>query len=469
MERYMERALSIIVDLGLMTEEETLKYDWKFIDLWDGENFSCYLPKNKMDIFFPFTILTNIFGRKIKYSGKDGSYVTILLCGEFKNTESETEYSITIDNFRFKIISKSELWDIVNKSVFSRKNLSFSKDYLIVTLESEDTDGRITTFKMWKTSGLWRILNVVIHKNSILLDKGSEDYVQQTMIHCDLQLFVNRNIGNIRYTYDIYNATRIVTLKQQLLAMIDTYESEVLSKEINDSKRIVRMNPFWDFQQKMACGETHKYSLNPREEIFKFSKILENSYDVGDNFCIGNYSESINKLTFHGSLNKLHLNRNNEVVNHLVEKGPENVNIYYAYSKFAATKSNHIFTNRLRRTTNRIDKEISIVPFLITPSELTENITRYGFYTQFIPAGVFVCKNFEYLEQVFKPELKYQIEERFAYIGDRHDPTLFPFSEVDLKLECPTLGGTRKKYKKKTNKRYDRKKIRAFRRIRTSP
>ena len=457
----MERALSIIIDLGLMTEDESSKYRWEIMNFWDNGKMNFNRMDLVIDIFFPFTSSRS----GMEYVGNRNLSVNTLLCGKY-NSE-RLEIAKIIGEYNFKIISKTRTWEFLDNGYLVNK-IYVKLDGLLINIESEINSEK-RNFKLWRTSGLWRLLDVVDEKGELRIFKGYHDYVQQSMIHCELQNFINMNIDNIPYHYNTVRIGnkrfRCLTLLSELQTVYDNRIHE-LTRELEDEDRIVVMKPFWDLQTTMVCGMKSKdYTYSPKKKIAEFSEILKKYYDVDGNDCIGNYSQILNKLVFNGSLNRVKLTTIRPASQS--EEGPQDVYLYYTYSQIQVKKSRHTFSNRIRRVSNAISNQTSVSPFLITPIDVS--ITCYGLYSKYIPSGIFVCKNYDYISQSHISELQNQISDISIYIGDRHDPTLFPFSEVDLKLECPTLGGTRKKYKKKTNKRYDRKKIRAFRRIRTSP
>ena len=209
MEIYSEKvdeALEIIINLGLMTKEETLNYEWSLmdmVDLLDLRKNKCINSEKHLDIFFPFTISTSI-----EYSGNRNLIVTNFLCGVY-NKETNTP-EIQIGDITFKIMSKRQTWGLKHYDRYSPMRslmrVSFISEYLFVDIESEDKTDKYN-FTLWETSGLWRLLDVYKENGNVLIYKGTEDYVQQSMIHCDLQKFINDNIFNVRYKYKTHKFT----------------------------------------------------------------------------------------------------------------------------------------------------------------------------------------------------------------------------------------------------------------------
>ena len=437
MERDVERALGIIIDLGLITENESSKYRWEIMNFWDNGKMN-FNRMDLVDIFFPFTSRSGM-----EYVGNRNLSVNTLLCGKY-NSE-RVEIAKIIGEYNFKIISKTRTWEFLDNGYLVNK-IYVKMDGLLINIESEINSEK-RNFKLWRTSGLWRLLDVVDEKGELRIFKGYRDYVQQSMIHCELQNFINTNIDNIPYHYNTVRignkSFRCLTLLSELQTVYDNRIHE-LTRELEDENRMVVMKPFWDLQTTMVCGMNSKnYTYSPKKKIAEFSEILKKYYDVDGNDCIGNYSQILNKLVFHGSLNRVKLTTIHP--DSQSEEEPQDVYLYYTYSQIQVKKSTHTFSNRIRRVLNAISNQTSISPFLITPIDVS--ITCYGLYSKYIPSGIFVCKNYEYISQSHISELQNQISDISIYIGDRHDPTLFPFSDLNLTLQC-TTGGNHKKTKK---------------------
>ena len=110
-------------------------------------------------------------------------------------------------------------------------------------------------------------------------------------------------------------------------------------------------------------------------------------------------------------------------------------------------KHNIYSSNVVEICKNKLIKNRTIhsFPFLLTP--ITSEINAYGIYSQYIPAGLYICKLFDYAipKQCTRLEISNkQCCERYAYIGNRY-VTLFPISYLN------------KTIRDKINVRYDKR------------
>lgn len=249
------------------------------------------------------------------------------------------------------------------------------------------------------------------------------DYVQQTLIHIDLQVFINENIDSI------------VLIEEDIELPNHTDENPIIDA-IDDYDRQIPKDPFTTLQRIIECGEIKTRTprqRTPKQAINAFSKDLERMYDKGGDVSISEYHNIFNDLQIDGEIKKMVLTD---------KETRENVFLYYLDVNIRTDE----------HTPKRPRLENHIMPFLLTVPE--SRINEFGLYDKYIPAGAFICKLFDYSsgwitdEKQFKQCTKGEYENNmcvgsYTYIGDRYD--IFPFV---------ARGKTRKRktYKKKKRK-----------------
>jgi hypothetical protein len=248
------------------------------------------------------------------------------------------------------------------------------------------------------------------------------DYVQQTLIHVELQVFINKNIDLIE------------TIVGDIELPKHTDENPIIDA-IDDYNRQITKEPFTTLQKIIECGEIKTRTprqRTPKQAIAAFSEQLEHMYIKGEEVTISEYHNLFDNLHIDGEIKKMIL----------VDKETlENVFLYYLDVNIRTDE----------QTPKRPRLENHNMPFLLTVPE--SSINEFGLYDKYIPAGAFICKLFDYSsgwitnDKQFKQCTKGEYENNmcvgsYTYIGDRYD--VFPFAR----------GKTRKRktYKKKKRK-----------------
>lgn len=256
--------------------------------------------------------------------------------------------------------------------------------------------------------------------------KNYYDYVQQTLIHVALQIFINRNIDSIEIGEELvlprYND--------------DNPNAQAIVQAINDYSRQITKEPFVTLQKIIECGEMKSRTprrRTPKQVIKEFSHELEQMYDKGEDIVISDYHNVFFDLQINGEMKKMSLLKK-------TEDSDENVDLYYLDVTIKETDE---------PSSKRAKLETHAMPFLLTVPD--SKITRFGLYDKYIPSGAFICKLFDYSSGWRTGENKYKQctkEEHdnnmcvgpYSYIGDRYN--VFPFARGKRKAK-------RKTYKKK--------------------
>jgi hypothetical protein len=408
--------------------------------------------------------------------------------------------NININNIRFILLGKtisakgyvmvkikSEYYDIapsktdtqIRRSMFIKKSQSFF------------------VYKSFSQIGLWRL---AAEQNAREFYKGF-DYAQSTLIHLDLQNFINGQIEFLEHIDALYENE-----PDHELASYDK-----LVDSIDQVDRIVRMAPFSEFADTTSCGSILKTERSASRILASnskfvrasnFDKIISNAtllefgnrikekysikpqdrtyiYGIPDFFVTSNKKSEgsaeygvtaknveIYKTTFEPQtesppidlyyaeatlLNKVQiemLELTQEILretNSTTVFGDEKGKKQFAES-FNKLKDNaavmqfirgyqEYFSPRAPKETRFCGPDKShFMPFLLTTAD--SSCTPFGLYSKYIPAGIYICKLFDYLEQctlIERDECRVN-GALYAYIGDRYK-NVFPFDEIEKTIK----------------------------------
>ena len=331
---------------------------------------------------------------------------------------------------------------------------------LVVNIRSESLiDGVEENFWIYKSNselGLWRLC--IIRRNfrsfseEFSFAKG-EDYVQTTLIHIDLQLYVNKLLKNGLIPEVILSE---IEKDNECVCFISSdrcFEfNDKIYDVINDKNRIIKGEPFETLikvkqRNNVYCGNITDYEYEDNERLLKFlhtfSQEFGADYNIEDIKQIGTtdflFEDTIHT---HGKINRIHLRRK---INYMDKPILNDIYLYTLTVIFTPKlqihldednnpkKHNIYSSNVVDICKNKLIKNRTIhsFPFLLTP--ITSEINEYGIYTQYIPTGLYICKLFDYAipKQCTRLEISNkQCCERYAYIGNRY-VTLFPISYLN--------------------------------------
>ena len=330
----------------------------------------------------------------------------------------------------------------------------------IVVISSE-INGHTIQFKVYPSTselGLWRLcLNT---KNSGRYKyKGNYglkfDYIQTTLIHLDLQRFINDNLHKL-------------SLRKIFVIAPCNEKNDIIKEIIDDQSRIIWNQPPFNKYYDKQCG------LITNPTIVKdFSEEFKQEYNIDLNsitIIIPNYSNIFEEI-FHitGDIFSIQLNRK---IPNIDYNETNSVILYYFKSKI-----NKLQTNEYEEQINNIcGLDTHIMPFLLTPLDTRCNVL--GLYTKYISTGAFICKLFDYSSDTTKQCTDEEnawgkCSRKYSYIGLRYQ-NIFPFNEI-ISNDCriaseintdatkQILGG--KKYKKYTKKYKKIQKIQKIQKI----
>ena len=286
----------------------------------------------------------------------------------------------------------------------------------IVVISSE-INGHTIQFKVYPSTselGLWRLCLNTKNKDRYKYKGNYElkfDYIQTTLIHLDLQRFINDNLHKLSI--------------RKIYVMAPCNEKNDIIKEIiDDQSRIIWNHPPFNKYYDKQCG------LITNPTIVKdFSEEFNQEYNIDLNsisLIIPNYSNIFEEI-FHitGDIFSIQLNRK---IPNIEYNETNSVILYYFKSKI-----NKLQTNEYEEQINNIcGLDTHIMPFLLTPLDTHCNLL--GLYTTYISTGAFICKLFDYSSDTTKQCTDEEnawgkCTRKYSYIGLRYQ-NIFPFNEI---------------------------------------
>ena len=375
------------------------------------------------------------------------STIKTLLSNTNSSSSSEriVEPYIIIGNYKFTAIRYISL-DVRYKIVVNIKSES-----LITGVEEN-----FWIYKSNSELGIWRLCIISrIFKSfseKYIFEKG-EDYVQTTLIHIDLQLYVNKLLKNGLIPEVFLNE---IEKENECVCFISSDKCFEFNNKIydviNDTNRIIKGEPFEMMnilkqRNNIVCGNitSFEYEDNARlmKFLYKFSEEFGSNYDIVDIKQIGTtdflFEDTIHT---HGKINRIHLRTK---IKYMDKPILNNIYLYTLTLILTPTLQNHLDEHRKSYidpkkyniySSNVVDicnKRLNIhsFPFLLTP--ISSQINEYGIYNQYIPAGIYICKLFDYSFQNHCTKLEIsngQCCKRYAYIGNRYIH-LFPINYLN--------------------------------------
>jgi len=374
--------------------------------------------------------------------------------------------SITIDDFNFTLLLN------LNYVLPSYKNTI--KIHISSNIPNDsNVYPEFWVYQSNSELGLWRLCSFMMDSDShITMNKGDVDYIQSSLIHLDLQKFINKNITKITsevydrnkhkcvcldkiYNYQLFIYNHCIN-RDITIPKIDYIMSETMDRPIFEE-------PFLSLYNEIHCGDPHE---DVNKYLQCFSTNLEEQFNMGPISKIDKHIFTFKgKIQSIGDIYSIELNR--KVM--YSQSKTNSVLLYVLITQLSIYSFDAMLDYKFRANVSNIcGKQKHIFPFLLTPKECKVNY--YGLYSNYIPCGIFICKLFDYTSQCSKDEQSKQTcIDQYTYIGNRYN-NLFPLKQTieSMQSMCSISGGvshsTRKK-RKRTNKkrRITRRKTRKYR------
>jgi hypothetical protein len=364
--------------------------------------------------------------------------------------------------------SKSNAININNITFTLLGKTISAKGYVMVKIKSDIAQQSFFVYKSFSQIGLWRL---AAQQSGGEFFKGF-DYAQSTLIHLDLQNFINEQIEFLEHFDALY--------ENDLDSELASYDELVDS--IDQVDRIVREPPFWEFANTTSCGSIFKTepstsstlvrtrgfvrtsdfkNIISNATLLEFGNKIKETYSVKPKdrtyiYGIPDFFVTSDKKS-EGSAAYGVMAKNVEIYKTIFEPKTElpPLELYYA----EATILNKVqiemleLAQEILRETNgkTIFREnfsphkpketrfcgpdkTHFMPFLLTTAD--SSCTPFGLYSKYIPAGIYICKLFDYLTQCTpkeRDECKVN-DALYAYIGDRYK-NVFPFDEIEKSIK----------------------------------
>jgi hypothetical protein len=256
------------------------------------------------------------------------------------------------------------------------------------------------------------------------------DYIQTTLVHLELQKFINENYDNLEKSI---NPVRCIQVNSdpEIKNMIDSQD------------RVIIEEPFIKYQKgpdAVVCGDNSEMHF---EYIRRFTNELEQlytfKYDTNTSIIPIYEFEFQEIIHISGEIFSVELERKVPIISQT-----NTIVLYYMISSLTQV-SIHGETELVRKKlaesmntniANICKKNMHFMPFFLTNKEARCN--NFGLYTKYIPCGAFICKLFDYSSKQNKQcsvaEIKAgRCTPSYTYIGNRYDK-VFPFKNISTIL-----------------------------------
>jgi hypothetical protein len=315
-----------------------------------------------------------------------------------------------IDNFYFRILNKNLENDITRLIV----NIYSSTNYdELIKLDSEIDFNQVNKFSVYLSNSDLGCFRLCLKLRIYI--KG-DDYIQTTFIHVKLQEFIYKCLDKLVESDIIFCLCRTEYLSND--------DWDKISDHIEDKSRQIEKEPFKTYS-KFKCGDIID---NVKIKLDDFSLQLKELYNYSDNdneFIFNHIVNNINIYNIQFYKIKLKLKQKNDFYQ-------DNITLYYC---------NLYITQFLEKKLN--DPTFYNLPIFLT---IDDQITEFGTFNNYILAGNYICKIFDYIEQCMPILSSFDmvIEEKnnkcfknYYLIGDRYD-NIFPLNDINKELKLLT-------------------------------
>ena len=332
---------------------------------------------------------------------------------------------ININDYSFRIMNKTK--DSEDRIIV---NIHSSESTNQNLLHDDNTiDEKVNRFSVYLSKsnlGCFRLL----YKVSGKYYKGSEDYIQQTFIHLELNDYINKYItklSDVNYDYSTINIPTIINIfKQNNVKFNDDFKQNLennfdnIFNHINEDNRTIIKSPFIEYN-KNICGKDYKEVDKDIiiDKLTIFSNKLTDLYNYSENNFVCEHTVNNELDNYKIQFYKINLNLKIPEDN-LLDK----IILYYCnveIKKFNGKEINYYQTDR---------KNFKLPVFLTT----NDKITKFGTFTNYILAGNYICKLFDYTIQCSSEDKK--CKSIYQLIGNRYDD-LFPFNIIKEPIKSP--------------------------------
>lgn len=383
-------------------------------------------------------------------------------------------YRSVADNLVYKIKKETEIWrdhlDIGCSTITAN-----TRDIVQYKSIKDGKEKILYAYRSTSEMGVWRL--GYLRDRDCGLNKFSLDYVQGTILHHELQKFINDNFDLLELipyalsdtelcldyvkinpekplvrlnddyllanNYDELDSTQQEEFRQRHRFIMMQFSIPADIKIIDDSNRKIEMSPF--DATTIKCED-----IVSREEIkgqlHTLSEQLKTMYSIKSIKYICDYQliEPVENINARISMHIVELTCN--------ENSENNVTLVCC------------MYDLIYGTQNKLASGIYGIALLKT-NEI--EINEYGIYIKFISAGTFICKPINYARicKLMSDLEDKKCSSRYVYVGDRY-ADIFPYSVIPDMLSIEgdeKKERSKKRSKKKRSRKRSKKKSRRSR------
>lgn len=245
--------------------------------------------------------------------------------------------------------------------------------------------------------GVWRLL---FFNDNGSFYKGKYDYVQQTMIHFDLQKYFNEHYDSLPVVDGEIEKLRFTTLGTKYIGIDDSLRRESIP---------IFHTYYWD-NLSHQCGQSYP---NRDQDLKHFSDELQTLLPtpgkpilVYKNYNFTDIEPGNSTIRMNADIYRIVLGR----------IGDKSIVLFFMLYNLSVIGENY-------RSINIRNK---LGPLLLTTSL---KATRYGVFQKFIPSGNYICKMLDYTQQCLATNL--QCTRDYSFIGHLYE-NIWPYTHPTL-------------------------------------
>ena len=289
-------------------------------------------------------------------------------------------------------------------------------------------------------------------------DHNFYDYVQQTFISIDLQIFIQQNIERIK---DF--SPNFLNYHSEYNVMYGDKDNDDIKvkTEIDNYNRQIKKGIFNEMFTNYKCGSSSLETLETlKTQITKFSSDFGDQYSLDQNNItqLHEYDyDFFNLIRIKKTIYRLVLERNKNNSDHKEDNSDNIETVILYYLKLNASSVDSVEDKLLvLNNDNKKSRKKKLIPTLASIQSLitkiqniyiplfltipTSTINQFGLYDFYIPSGIYICKLFDYSKQCTTEECS-DVESspentpisffEYSYIGDRYTD-IYPFNHPDF-------------------------------------
>lgn len=327
---------------------------------------------------------------------------------------------------------------------------------------------RFVTYASGSELGIWRICSQMPMETRVFNDKFvypdtipnyTGDYAQSSLVHINLQKHINEHYDAITevkadrlkdneqpegFTRYKHFSTTYKTSNISCKELIPTYDPAVFPPELINSTRELKVYPFNLLEKTLECGV--KATTQKFKEFSALVSTVKDYYVLDPTSIqkVCNWTNTLdNSLTATGEIKMCIMNRTerpipSEPTITTTAEPPQVCLIFYEF-KLTECPGTNLSPHRTNIRTLCSTSETRYSPIALTTPENLNETNKFGAFVNYITAGYYICKPFDYDFQC--PEnVGVPCTLVYNYIGDIYN-SWYPFNEL-RRLSSPPKAPT---------------------------